>query len=72
MLTNNTAVLGEAEEDGYEDEYQLEDVDITPVDYVKALGVPNFRKAWEDLEADFELEHTYTLGDRDNLQAWRL
>lgn len=37
---------GEAEEDGYEDEYQLEDLEITPADYVKPIVVPNFRKAW--------------------------
>ncbi len=37
---------GEVEEEGYNDEYQLEDVDITPADYVKPVVVPNFRKGW--------------------------
>lgn len=35
---------GEAEEDGYDDEYQLEDVDVGATDYIKAVTVPNFRK----------------------------
>ncbi len=35
---------GEAEEDGYDDEYQLEDVDVTATDYIKPVIVTNFRK----------------------------
>ncbi len=37
---------GEVEEDGYEDEYQLEELEVTPGDYVKPVLVPNFRKSW--------------------------
>lgn len=39
-------MAGEAEEDGYDDEYQLEDLDVTPADYVKPIVVANFRKSW--------------------------
>lgn len=37
---------GEVEEEGYEDEYQLEDAEVTPADYVKPVLVPNFRNNW--------------------------
>lgn len=41
-----TCTAGEAEEDGYDDEYQLEDLEVTPADYVKPILVANFRKTW--------------------------
>mmetsp|Transcript_4485 Transcript_4485/g.7532 ORF Transcript_4485/g.7532 Transcript_4485/m.7532 type:complete len:900 (-) Transcript_4485:576-3275(-) len=59
---------GEVEEDGYDDEYQLEEVEITPADYVKPLSVPNFRKRWEDFNADTEKTDEYGLGTREGLQ----
>ena len=34
---------GEPEEEGYEDQYQLEDCDVTAADYVIAEAVPNWR-----------------------------
>lgn len=34
---------GEPEEEGYQDEYQLEDVEIGPADYIKPIHVGNFR-----------------------------
>ena len=34
---------GEPEEDGYQDEYQLEDVEIGPADYIKPVAVGNWR-----------------------------
>lgn len=34
---------GEPEEDGYEDQYQLEDADITAADYVVPVAVSNWR-----------------------------
>jgi hypothetical protein len=37
---------GEVEEDGYNDEYTLEELEVTAADYVKPQAVPNFRKAW--------------------------
>ena len=45
---------GEAEDDGVEDEYQLEDLEIVAADYVLKVGVSNFRNAWESLGPDFE------------------
>ena len=60
---------GETEEDGYEDEYTLEDLDVTPGDYICADPVPNFRAAWEALGEEAELGDDYGLGERENLQA---
>ena len=60
---------GETEEDGYEDEYTLEDLDVTSGDYICAAPVPNFRAAWEALGEEAELGDDYGLGERENLQA---
>ncbi|KAL6759224.1 adaptin N terminal region-domain-containing protein [Haematococcus lacustris] len=59
---------GETEEEGYDDEYQLEDLEVTPADYVKPVLVPNFRKGWEELPADSERADEYGLGPREGLQ----
>ncbi|PWA90001.1 hypothetical protein CTI12_AA072610 [Artemisia annua] len=58
---------GEAEEDGVEDEYQLEDYEIVAVDYMLKVGVSNFKNAWESLGSDFEQVDEYGLGLRENL-----
>ncbi len=60
---------GEAEEDGYEDEYQLEDIEIGAANYIKAVAVSNFRKAWEDTDPASEISDDYGLGVRDSLQV---
>jgi hypothetical protein len=65
----DVTVAGEAEEDGYEDEYQLEDLEISAVNYIKAVSLPNFRKAWEDTNPASELSDDYGLGVRDSLQV---
>ena len=59
---------GEAEEDGYDDEYQLEDVEVAPADYIKPGFVPNFRGAWEALPEESELVDDYGIGQRESLQ----
>ncbi|KAL2636672.1 hypothetical protein AAZV13_06G011500 [Glycine max] len=58
---------GEAEDDGVEDEYQLEDLEIVAADYVLKVGVSNFRNAWESLGPDFERVDEYGLGPRESL-----
>jgi len=55
---------GEAEEEGFQDDYQLEDLEVGIQDYVKATPVPNFRKRWEELGQDVELADEYGLGQR--------
>ncbi|KAJ6671357.1 COATOMER SUBUNIT GAMMA [Salix viminalis] len=57
----------EAEEDGVEDEYQLEDLEVVAADYMMKVGVSNFRNAWESMGDDFEHVDEYGLGPRENL-----
>jgi coatomer protein complex subunit gamma len=58
---------GEAEEDGVEDEYQIEDFDIVSADYMLRVGVSNFRNAWENMDLDSERVDEYGLGARESL-----
>ena len=46
---------GEAEEGGYGDEYQLEDVEVGASDYIKPAYTPNFRAAWDALPEESEM-----------------
>lgn len=59
---------GEAEEEGYEDEYQLEDMEASAADYVKPAYVPSFSEAWETAEEESEVVDSYGLGQRESLQ----
>ncbi|XP_076814835.1 coatomer subunit gamma-2-like isoform X1 [Clavelina lepadiformis] len=59
---------GEADDDGYEDEYPLEDVDITVADHVHKVIKPNFGAAWEEVGDENELEDTYALSTVNTLQ----
>lgn len=63
------SLAGEVEEEGYEDEYQLEDIEIGAANYIKAEAVSNFRKAWEDTDPASEISDDYGLGVRDSLQV---
>ncbi|XP_042520478.1 coatomer subunit gamma-2 [Macadamia integrifolia] len=58
---------GEADEDGVEDEYQLEDLEVVPADYMLKVGVSNFRNAWETMDPDTERVDEYGLGVRESL-----
>jgi coatomer protein complex subunit gamma len=49
---------GEAEDDGVEDEYQLEDLEVVAGDYMVKVGVSNFRNAWESMDEEDELLNT--------------
>lgn len=59
---------GEEEEDGYSDEYTLEDLEVGAGDYVKQEAVPDFRSAWEEMDEETELADSYGLGQRDSMQ----
>ncbi|KAK9241196.1 adaptin N terminal region-domain-containing protein [Lipomyces kononenkoae] len=50
---------GEPEEDGYEDEYQVEDIEIGVADYLVPTYVGNFQHMWDQLS--FETSETYSL-----------
>ncbi|KAJ4964927.1 hypothetical protein NE237_016776 [Protea cynaroides] len=58
---------GETDEDGVEDEYQLEDLEVLPADYILKVGVSNFRNAWESMGPDNERVDEYGLGARESL-----
>ncbi|XP_023635298.1 coatomer subunit gamma [Capsella rubella] len=58
---------GEAEDDGVEDEYQLEDLEVVAGDYMVKVGVSNFRNAWEGMDEEDERVDEYGLGQRDSL-----
>lgn len=58
---------GEAEDDGVEDEYQLEDLEIVSADYMLKVGVSNFRNAWESMDPESERVDEYGLGVRESL-----
>ena len=63
------ACAGDAEEEGYEDEYQLEAFEVSVQDYIKPQAVQNFRSAWEELDESTEMTDDYGLGQRDSLQV---
>lgn len=44
----------EADEEGVEDEYQLEDLEVVAADYMMNVGVSNFKNAWESLGPECE------------------
>ncbi|KAF5443962.1 hypothetical protein F2P56_036475 [Juglans regia] len=58
---------GEAEDDGVEDEYQLEDLEVVAADYMLKVAVSNFRNAWENMGEDCERVDEYGLGPRESL-----
>lgn len=59
--------MGEAEDDGVEDEYQLEDLEVVAADYMLKVPVSNFRNAWESMDPDGERVDEYGLGPRESL-----
>uniref|UniRef100_A0A2D4GVE8 Coatomer gamma subunit appendage Ig-like subdomain domain-containing protein n=4 Tax=Micrurus TaxID=8634 RepID=A0A2D4GVE8_MICCO len=52
---------GDTEEEGYEDEYVLEDLEVTVADHIQRVLKPNFAAAWEEVGDEFEKEETFTL-----------
>ncbi|XP_053576699.1 coatomer subunit gamma-1 isoform X1 [Bombina bombina] len=52
---------GEAEEEGYEDEYVLEDIEVTVADHIQKVLKPNFGAAWDEVGDEFEKEETFNL-----------
>jgi coatomer protein complex subunit gamma len=52
---------GEEEGDTYEEEYPLEDLEISTADFMAKVSVPDFRKAWEDMGNDNEVLEKFAL-----------
>ena len=55
-------------DEGYPDEYVLEDLDLAVADYVQRLMKTNFGAAWEEIGATNELEDTYALSSMKTLE----
>uniref|UniRef100_A0A8C4YMW2 Coatomer subunit gamma n=1 Tax=Gopherus evgoodei TaxID=1825980 RepID=A0A8C4YMW2_9SAUR len=52
---------GEMDDEGYEDEYVLEDIEVTVADHIQRVLKPNFGAAWDEVGDEFEKEETFTL-----------
>ncbi|XP_064422462.1 coatomer subunit gamma-1 [Latimeria chalumnae] len=59
---------GETEEEGYEDEYVLEDLEVTVADHIQKVLKPNFGAAWDEVGDEFEKEETFTLSSVNTLE----
>ncbi|RUS23127.1 Coatomer/calthrin adaptor appendage, C-terminal subdomain-containing protein [Endogone sp. FLAS-F59071] len=55
---------GEPDEEGFEDEYQVEDVELLTGDYILPTYIGNFVEAWEQLGDENEVVETFAL-DKD-------
>ncbi|KAJ3331477.1 Coatomer subunit gamma-2 [Blyttiomyces sp. JEL0837] len=58
---------GEPDDEGYEDEYLMEDFDVNTADYVLHHYVSDFKKAWDELE--YEQVETYSLSAVPSVKA---
>ncbi|XP_066994235.1 coatomer subunit gamma [Anabrus simplex] len=56
-------------DEGYDDEYMLEDVEITLADQIQKVNKANFGSAWEEAASTYcELEDTYSLTSMSSLE----
>lgn len=54
---------GEADEEGYEDEYEVDSVELAAGDYMRPVNPPNFRAAWDALGDENSSQDQYALTD---------
>lgn len=52
---------GDAEGDSFEEEYPLEDLEISTADFMAKVSVPDFRKAWDAVGNDNEVLEKFAL-----------
>mmetsp|Transcript_14599 Transcript_14599/g.31460 ORF Transcript_14599/g.31460 Transcript_14599/m.31460 type:complete len:945 (-) Transcript_14599:205-3039(-) len=60
---------GEEESEPYEEEYPLEDLEISTADFMAKVAVPDFRKAWESMGNAHEVLEKYGLQYRNQEDA---
>jgi coatomer protein complex subunit gamma len=60
---------GEPDEEGYDDEYEVDSVEIAATDYMRPVNPPNFRAAWDALGDENFAEEQYALGDYSTIKA---
>jgi coatomer subunit gamma len=51
----------EGDEEGYEEEFPLEELDLSTNDYMAKVSFPDFRKAWEELGSEGEVIEKFSL-----------
>ena len=63
MVRSACAAQGEPAEDetGYDDEYNLEELEIVAADFVKKVAVVDFKEAWSTIGPDCEVVETFSL-----------
>uniref|UniRef100_A0A8C6Z4C1 Coatomer subunit gamma n=1 Tax=Nothoprocta perdicaria TaxID=30464 RepID=A0A8C6Z4C1_NOTPE len=59
---------GEMDDEGYEDEYVLEDLEVTVADHIQRVLKPNFGAAWDEVGDEYEKEETFTLSSIKTLE----
>uniref|UniRef100_A0A8C5RLZ6 Coatomer subunit gamma n=1 Tax=Laticauda laticaudata TaxID=8630 RepID=A0A8C5RLZ6_LATLA len=59
---------GMPDDDGYDDEYVLEDLELALSDHVQRILKPNFAAAWEEVGDDYEKEETFALSTIKSLE----
>lgn len=59
---------GEVSDSSYEDEYQLENLEIATSDYMAKVTVPDFQKAWDASSEDTQAVETYNLSSIKSLE----
>ncbi|KAF0485587.1 Coatomer, gamma subunit [Gigaspora margarita] len=60
---------GEPDEEGYEDEYLVEDVELVTGDYVLPTYISDFQGAWDKLGEDGQVVETFALTASKSLKA---
>lgn len=61
VQVNPTTGEVEGDEDGYDDEYALEDLDLQTRDYMAKVQVGDFRRVWEQMGSDGEVLEKFGL-----------
>ncbi|XP_069485721.1 coatomer subunit gamma-2 isoform X2 [Ambystoma mexicanum] len=56
------------DDEGYDDEYVLEDVEVTLSDHIQKVLKPNFSAAWEEVGDENEKEETFALASIKTLE----
>ena len=59
---------GEADEQGFPDEYVIDDIEISVGDHIQKVLKPNFPASWDEVGADNEVEDTYHLSEIESLE----
>jgi coatomer subunit gamma len=58
---------GDSLGEGYDDQYELEDADLSCADYIKPAFAADFQERWESIGDEFECVETYALSTMQNL-----